>query len=218
MPREDRLRSAVPPGVRRSEREGPSDLPSLPHDFFARPAERVAKELLGCLIVSEIEGTRCVSEIVETEAYVGPDDEASHAHRRIGITARNQVMYGPPGVAYVYRIYGIHFCLNAVTDSDGFPAAVLIRAARPVSGITEMRRRRSGRSDRELLRGPGKLCQALGIDLSLNHHPLQAPPLRIAPGSAVDHAAIAAGPRIGVTRSVEEPLRFWIRDSPWISK
>jgi DNA-3-methyladenine glycosylase len=218
MSREDSLRSAAPPGVRRSEREDASEMPPLPPGFFARPAERVAKELLGCLIVSEIDAVRCVSEIVETEAYVGPDDEASHAHRRFGVTARNQVMYGPPGLAYVYRIYGIHFCLNAVTDSDGFPAAVLIRAARPIAGIAEMRRRRSGRADRELLRGPGKLCQALGIDLALNHHSLQAPPLWMAEGPVVDPSAIAAGPRIGVTRSAEAPLRFWIRDSVWASR
>ncbi|CAN5678113.1 DNA-3-methyladenine glycosylase [soil metagenome] len=218
MSREDSARSAAPQGVRRSVREGASDVPPIPLDFFARPAELVAKELLGCLIVSAIDGARCVSEIVETEAYVGPDDEASHAHRRFGITPRNQVMYGPPGLAYIYRIYGIHFCLNAVTDGDGFPAAVLIRAARPIDGIADMRRRRAGRSDRELLSGPGKLCQALGIDLSLNRHSLQSPPLWMERGSAVHHSTIATGPRIGITRSAEAPLRFWIRDNVWVSR
>jgi DNA-3-methyladenine glycosylase len=218
MSREESRRSAAPPGVRRSEREDVSNIPPLPLEFFARPAERVAKDLLGCLIVSEIDAVRCVSEIVETEAYVGPDDEASHAHRRYGVTPRNQVMYGPPGIAYVYRIYGIHFCLNAVTDSDGFPAAVLIRAARPIAGMAEMRRRRADRVDRELLRGPGKLCQALGIDLSLNRHSLQTPPLWIAQGADVDPSTVAMGPRIGVTRSAEAPLRFWIRGSQWVSR
>jgi DNA-3-methyladenine glycosylase len=189
----------------------------LPSAFYDRPAEMVARELLGALLESEVDGQRCLAEIVETEAYTGPDDEASHAHIRFGVTPRNAVMYGPPGRAYIYRIYGIHWCLNAVTGADGFPAAVLIRAARPVNGIETMRLRRPGRTDRELLRGPGNLVRGFGLDGTLNNHPLTAPPLRLIPGSDVP-AEIVAGPRIGISRAVEAPLRFWIRGSPWVSR
>jgi DNA-3-methyladenine glycosylase len=158
-----------------------------------------------------------VGEIVETEAYTGPEDEASHAHARVGRTPRNAVMFGPPGVAYVYRSYGIHWCLNAVTDSPGFPAAVLIRALRPLEGLGAMRERRPGRTEVELMRGPGKLCSALGVDGALNGAPLDAPPLWLEAGDPVPEAAVARGPRVGISRAVEAPLRFWIRGSVWVS-
>ena len=112
-------------------------------EFYARPAESVARDLLGMVLVSTIGGSEVRGRIVETEAYVGPHDDASHAAARIGRTARNEAMYGEPGVAYVYRIYGVHWCLNAVTDVADFPAAVLIRALEPIRGISLMRRRRS---------------------------------------------------------------------------
>jgi DNA-3-methyladenine glycosylase len=190
----------------------------LSAEFYDRPAEAVARELLGALLESEIDGERCLAEVVETEAYTGPDDEASHAHIRFGITRRNAVMYGPPGRAYIYRIYGIHWCLNAVTGADGFPAAVLIRAARPLDGIGAMRRRRPGRPDRELLRGPGNLVRGLGLDGMLNNHPLTEAPLRLFRGQAIDASAVAVGPRIGISRAVDAPLRFWLRGSPWVSR
>lgn len=190
---------------------------ALRPSFYVRPAELVARELLGARIVVEGEDGPCIAEIVETEAYVGPDDGASHAHERFGITPRNAVMYGPPGRAYVYRIYGIHWCLNAVTGEEGFPAAVLIRAARPLAGLAAMRRRRPGRADRDLLRGPGNLTRALGLDGRWNRHPLDRPPLRLCAGVPVPADRIAAGPRIGVTRATDWPLRFWIADSPWVS-
>ena len=189
----------------------------LPHEFYARPAEQVARDLLGCRIVREIAGERCVAEIVETEAYVGPHDEASHAAERFGRTARNDVMFRRPGLAYVYRIYGVHWCLNAVTDEEDFPAAVLIRAAAPLEGLHVMRDLRPGRQDVELLRGPGNLCRGLGLDGTLNGHDLTQPPLAIELG--VDHpdSMVYRGPRIGISRAVDHPLRFWVRDSPAVS-
>lgn len=185
--------------------------------FYDRPAEVVARELLGARLISEVGGARVTGEIVETEAYTGPEDEASHAHERIGRTARNAAMFGGPGAAYVYRIYGMHWCLNAVTGPEEFPAAVLIRALRPLEGIEVARARRPGRTDRELMRGPGKLAAALAVDGALNHHPLDLPPLWIEPGTPVPDAAVARGPRIGISRAVEMPLRFWVRGSGWVS-
>lgn len=160
---------------------------------------------------------RCTGEIVETEAYVGPHDEASHAHERIGRTARNAPMFGPPGIAYVYLIYGMHSCLNAVTGGEDYPAAVLIRAARPLEGVDAMRERRRGRTERELLRGPGNLCRALGVDRALNGHPLDEPPLWIEPGRPVPDEEVAIGPRVGISRAVDWPLRFSLRGSPFVT-
>jgi DNA-3-methyladenine glycosylase len=126
-------------------------------------------------------------------------------------------MFGRPGIAYVYRSYGIHWCLNAVTGAQDFPAAVLIRALRPLEGLDAMRERRPGRTDLELMRGPGKLCSALGVDGALNGAPLDAPPLWLEAGDPVAEAAVARGPRVGISRAVEAPLRFWIRGSVWVS-
>lgn len=202
--------SAAPPGVRRSPHV-------LPPEFYARPAADVARDLLGMHVVSAIGGAACAGEIVEVEAYVGPHDEASHAHERVGRTARNAAMFAHPGVAYVYRIYGIHWCLNAVTDVEHFPAAVLVRALRPVSGLEAARARRAGRPDRDLMRGPGNLCRALGITGEQDRHPLQHPPLTIQAGVPVPDVDVVAGPRIGITRAADWPLRFWVRDSPFVS-
>jgi len=208
--------SAAPGGIR-ARRSSVVPVRALPHSFYHRPAEIVARELLGARLVSEVGGVRCVGEIVETEAYFGPEDEASHAHERIGRTARNAAMFEAPGVAYVYRIYGMHWCLNAVTGPEGFPAAVLIRALRPLEGIEVARARRVGRPDRELMRGPGKLAAALGVDGSLNRHPLDRAPLWIEAGPPLPDAAVARGPRIGISRAVHLPLRFWVRGSEWVS-
>jgi DNA-3-methyladenine glycosylase len=208
--------SAAPARVRRSAHE--SGTPTLPAEFYARPAEEVAIDLLGCILVSEIDGEWCTAEIVETEAYVGPDDEASHAHRRFGVTPRNEVMFGSPGRAYVYRSYGIHACLNAVTGPEGHPAAVLIRAARPLEGIETIRRRRPGRRDHELLRGPGNLCRGLGVDLELNRRPLQEAPLRITERLDASNIEFVSGPRVGISRAVDLPLRFRVAGSRWVSR
>ncbi|HEY0025919.1 MAG TPA: DNA-3-methyladenine glycosylase [Longimicrobium sp.] len=204
-----------PVRARRSPHVEPAPLPA---SFCDRPAEIVARELLGALLVSEVGGERCVCEIVETEAYIGPEDEASHAAARFGRTARNDAMFGPAGTAYVYLIYGVHWCLNVVTGAEGFGAAVLLRAARPVEGIEAMRARRPGRPDRDLLRGPGNLARALGVDAALNRHPMDAPPLWIAPGRTVPDAEVAVGPRIGITRAADWPLRFWVAGDPHVSK
>jgi DNA-3-methyladenine glycosylase len=192
----------------------------LPPEFCARPAETVARELLGARLVSEVDGKRVAGEIVETEAYVGPHDAASHAWEKFGRTQRNDAMFGPPGTAYVYLIYGFHWCINVVTDAEGFPAAVLLRAARPVEGIETARERRPGRPDRELMRGPGNLARALGVTGAENYHPLDRPPLWLAAGRAVPGGEVATGPRIGIAahRHADRPLRFWLRGSEWVSK
>jgi DNA-3-methyladenine glycosylase len=189
----------------------------LPAAFYARPAEDVARELLGSVLISEVGGMRVAAEIVETEAYLGPHDEASHAAERFGRTARNDPMFGPAGLAYVYLIYGVHWCLNVVTGNEGLGAAVLIRAARTVEGIEHARERRPGRPDQELMRGPGNLARALGVDRALNYHPMDQPPLWIARGRSIDDAEVAVGPRIGISRAADWPLRFWLRGDPHVS-
>ena len=193
----------------------------LPGRFFARDTVVLARALLGQLLVSEVGGRRCLARIVETEAYVGPDDPACHAAgwRR---TARTRVMYGPPGVAYVYFTYGMHWCLNVVTGPVGWPAAVLVRAAEPLEGLATMRRRRGGEGgavpDRALASGPARLTEALGIDRRMNGHPLREAPLWIAAGERVPPRRIVVGPRIGIHVAVDWPLRFHVRDDPYVSR
>jgi len=191
----------------------------LERSFYDRDTVRVAQDLLGCYLVREWEGTLLVGRIVETEAYVGLHDRASHAS--VGKTDRNAVMFGPPGHAYVYLIYGVHHCLNVVTEAPDFPAAVLIRALEPISGVDVMRRLRNNRPIRELTNGPGKLCQAMAIDRRLNGHDLcRGETLWIAPGEAVAEEAIARGPRVGVRgdqHALKVPWRFAIREHPFVS-
>ena len=192
----------------------------LPQRFFARDTVVLARALLGQLLVSEVGGRRCLVRIVETEAYVGPEDPACHAAgwRR---TARTGVMYGPPGVAYVYFTYGMHWCLNVVTGPVGWPAAVLVRAAEPLEGLATMRRRRGGEGgavpDRALASGPARLTEALGIDRRMNGHPLREAPLWIAAGARVPPRRIAVGPRVGIRVATDWPLRFHVRDDPFVS-
>ncbi|HEX7118108.1 MAG TPA: DNA-3-methyladenine glycosylase [Longimicrobiales bacterium] len=191
----------------------------LPRRFFDRPAEEVARDLLGAVLVSTTEGVATAGRIVETEAYVGPHDPASHAAERVGRTARNAAMYGPPGTAYVYRIYGLHWCLNVVTGAEEYPAAVLIRAIEPTEGVEHMRHRRGElRSERMLTNGPGKVAQAMGITGRENGHPLDRPPLVIHEGEPVDDGDVAVGPRIGITRAADWPLRFHVRGNAWVSR
>lgn len=205
-----------------------SDYKPLGATFFARPAEEVARELLGTWLVSTVGGIRVAGRVVETEAYLGPDDPASHAAARIGRTRRNRSMFGPAGTAYVYRIYGLHWCLNAVTDEPEFPAAVLMRAIQPVEGEAIMRRRRSEAGGRiksagDIAGGPARLAQALAIDSALDGHPLDRPPLAFVhphgePFCRVGDEDVERGPRIGVTRARDWPLRFWIRGNPHVSR
>jgi len=193
----------------------------LERAFYERPTIHVARELLGQTLVRFWKGKRFAGRIVETEAYIGEADTACHASR--GLTARNAVMFGPPGHAYVYFTYGMHWMLNVVTEREGFPAAVLIRAVEPIEGIEAIRRRRRGRSDRELTSGPARLCTAFAIDRTLNGADLvDGPDLMIEPGpmSAVD--AIASGPRVGIDYAAPEdrdaPWRFWIGGNRWVSR
>jgi len=191
----------------------------LPVSFFDRDAEEVARDLLGVVLESTHDGRTTLGRIVETEAYLGPHDAASHAAARIGRTKRNAPMFGPPGTAYVYLIYGLHWCFNVVTGPVGYPAAVLIRAVEPISGLEVMRERRgAGVADRDLARGPGRLARAFRITGELNGHPLQEPPLRLLAGVPVAADRVAVGPRIGVTGAVDWPLRFYLADSPWVSR
>ncbi len=197
-----------------------ADWPPLSRAFFAQDTVSVAKALLGCYLVREYAGTLLVGRIIETEAYVGPDDLASHA--AVGRTPRNAVMFGPPGHAYVYLIYGMHHCLNVVTEREGYPAAVLIRAIEPVHGLDLMRRHRGGRSFRDLTNGPGKVCQALAIDRGLNGHDLcVGHALWIAAGESPPPEAITAGPRVGVRgddRARTVPWRFALYGHPGVSR
>jgi DNA-3-methyladenine glycosylase len=195
-------------------------VPTLEAAFYARSAREVARALVGTVLRSDIDGETVTGRIVETEAYIGPHDPASHAAERHGRTARNASMFGPPGIAYVYRSYGVHWCLNVVTDRLDFPAAVLIRAVEPLQGLDVMARRR-GTGRRDLTRGPGRLTQAFGITGELDGHPLDRPPLTLHPAPAADDGDdldIGVGPRVGITRAADWPLRFWLRDSMWVSR
>lgn len=207
----------------------------LGRDFFARDTLTVARELLAQRLVRVLDGERLAGRIVEVEAYVGEEDRACHA--RSGRTERNASMYGPPGHAYVYFVYGMHHCLNVVTEREGFPAAVLVRALEPLEGIEAMRSRRwperghvvsvvegrGGRADVELLGGPARLCQALGIDRRFDGVDLCAPGahLFVERAAAVPDEAVAAGPRVGVRgdgAALVAPWRFYLRDSRYVSR
>jgi DNA-3-methyladenine glycosylase len=190
--------------------EAPSPVP-----FCARPAEELARNLLGAFLVSEMEGVTTVGRIVETEAYVGPHDPACHAARRIGRTRRNRSMFGPPGRAYVYFIYGMHWCFNVVSGERGDPQAVLVRAVEPLVGREGMARRR-GRS-RDLTNGPARLCQALGIAGELDGHDLSRPPLRLIPPSGPPTEEVGVSGRIGIREARDWPLRFYLRDHGCVS-
>lgn len=181
---------------------------TLPPAFFARPVDAVAHDLIGAVLTVDGTGGR----IVETEAYdVG--DAASHSFR--GRTARNAAMFGPVGHAYVYRIYGLHWCLNLVAGTRP-GGAVLIRALEPMLGRELMRRRRGGSDDRGLCSGPGRLCQALDVDRRLDGLALNAAPFALA--AAPGRARVLTGPRIGITRAVDLARRFGEAESPWLSR
>jgi DNA-3-methyladenine glycosylase len=185
-------------------------LPSkIRRGFFDRSVHAVAPELIGAtLLVNGVGGV-----IVEVEAY-HHTDPAAHSYR--GPTERNGIMFGPPGFAYVYRSYGIHWCLNFVCEAEGSASAVLIRALEPTAGLAAMRRRRGLPDERALCSGPGKLCQALGVTLKHNGLPTDRAPfdLRARP----EKPAIVAGPRIGITKAVDEPWRYGLKGSKFLSK
>jgi DNA-3-methyladenine glycosylase len=179
----------------------------LPRVFYERDATTVARGLLGQRLVRMLDDQRVSGLICETEAYAGADDQASHAYRR---TPRSAIMYGPPGYAYIYFIYGMHFCLNAVTEADGQPGAVLIRAIVPDEGVAIMCGRRGRRRDRGLTDGPGKLCQALGIARAQNGIDLTASAeLFVEADVAVADEHIEITPRIGVRGDEIARGRLW---------
>ena len=187
----------------------------LPRSFYARPARIVARDLLGRVLVSESPEGRTSGTIVETEAYTGPEDPACHAAVRIGRTRRNDPLYGAPGTAYIHLNYGVHWCLNAVTDREGHPAAVLIRALEPLEGIGIMRVRR-GRD--EFTNGPARLTQALGIGPQHQRHFLDDPPLWIGDGDPVAEEQVIKAPRVGISRAVSWELRYYVKDNAWVSR
>jgi DNA-3-methyladenine glycosylase len=190
--------------------EKPSTEP-LGVGFFDRSVHLVARELIGCRLFYE----GCGGVIVETESY-DRGDPACHAY--VGLTPRTEVLFGPPGRAYVYLSYGIHALLNAVAEPEGEAAAVLIRAIEPTTGLDAMRKRRGPRPDRDLCSGPGKLTEALGIGLSENRADLARDPFLLLPPDKDWASEIVTGPRIGITKATERPWRFCVADNPNISK
>jgi DNA-3-methyladenine glycosylase len=190
----------------------------LPRSFYARPTLVVAAELLGKVLVHRTRAGVAAGMIVETEAYIGEDDPACHAAP--GPTVRNAPLYGPPGIAYVYLNYGMHYLVNAVTEAEGSPAAVLIRALQPIDGIDLMAKRRAAArrpiKEADLCRGPGNLTQALGITLRANRLDLTSSQL------SVEDRGLTTGPaswgsRIGIRKAADRPWRCWIAGHPSVS-
>lgn len=188
----------------------------LPVSFFDRPADVVARELLGALVVSRAGGALTSGRIVETEAYLGYRDPASHGylHRR---NERNAALFGPPGSWYVYLSYGIHWCANLVCEVEGTASAVLLRALEPVEGVRTMRRRRGGVDDRDLCSGPGKLCQALGITRGLDGRMMPGAEVVVLPSTVALPVEVEVTPRIGITKAADWPLRFFVAGSSHVS-
>jgi DNA-3-methyladenine glycosylase len=189
----------------------PTAAPGLGAAFYERPVLEVARDLLGCVV----EHAGAAGVIVETEAY-HESEAACHAH--VGLTPRTRTLFGPPGRAYVYRSYGIHALLNAVSEPEGSGAAVLIRALQPVDGLDAMRRRRGLQRDADLCSGPGKLTQALGVGLEHNESDLADGAVRILPRPDGFAAHVVASPRIGITKAVELPWRFTMAGDRWMSR
>jgi DNA-3-methyladenine glycosylase len=189
----------------------------LPRGFFDRAAEEVAPDLLGRSLVRSSPDGSVVLRITEVEAYAGERDPASHAFR--GRTQRTAVMFGPPGHAYVYFTYGMHFCVNLVCLGEGAAAAVLLRAGEVESGRELALRRRPRSRDRDLARGPARLCQALAIDRELNGADVCDPagPLRVHGGTPAPSDRVRSGPRTGVNGAKDVPWRFWLDGEPSVS-
>jgi DNA-3-methyladenine glycosylase len=189
---------------------------TLPVSFFDRPADIVARELLGALVVSRAGAVLTSARIVETEAYLGYRDPASHGylHRR---NERNAALFGPPGSWYVYLSYGIHWCANLVCEAEGTASAVLLRALEPVEGIARMRERRGRMDDRDLCSGPGKLCQALGVTRELDGSMMPRSEVVVLPPTVSLPVEVAVTPRIGITKAADWPLRFLVAGNPHVS-
>ena len=183
----------------------------LQQSFFDRSVHEVARDLIGCRLYYE----GCGGVVVETESYER-DDPACHAYA--GLTARTEVLFGPPGRAYVYLSYGIHALLNTVAEPDGEAAAVLVRALEPTAGLKAMRMRRGVKADRDLCSGPGKLTEALGIGLEANGADLGRGPFLLLAREGCWDGEIVTGPRIGITKAVERPWRFCLAGNPNVSR
>jgi DNA-3-methyladenine glycosylase len=183
----------------------------LTADFFDRSVHLAARELIGCRLFFK----GCGGVIVETESYER-DDPACHAY--VGLTDRTEVLFGPPGRAYVYLSYGIHSLLNFVAEPEGEAAAVLIRALEPTAGLEAMRARRGDRPDRDLCSGPGKLTEALGIDLSQNGADLGRGPFLLLRRETGWKGRVATGRRVGISKAVERPWRFGLAGNPHVSR
>jgi DNA-3-methyladenine glycosylase len=181
----------------------------LKRSFFGRSVHEVAPHLIGATLL--VEGVGGI--IVEVEAY-HHTDPAAHSFR--GPTPRNRVMFGPPGFSYVYRSYGIHWCLNFVCEEEGSASAVLIRALEPTHGLAAMRRRRGLDDERALCSGPGKLCEALGVTIAHSELPLDRPPIAL--HARIGKPDIVAGVRIGITKAVDLPWRYGLKGSKFLSK
>jgi DNA-3-methyladenine glycosylase len=195
--------------------------PTLPRSFYLDPPETVARRLLGKVLVRRYQGRRLAGRIVEIEAYLGLDDPAAHTF--IGKTRRNAVLFGPPGFAYVYFIYGMHYCLNISCEPEGQPGGVLLRAIEPLEGLRTMARLR-GLSDhahsRLLTSGPGRLCQALAIDRS-GHNGIDMTSRRSelwVEDDGYPTAKIDAGPRVGIRKAADRLLRFTIAGNRFVSR
>jgi DNA-3-methyladenine glycosylase len=188
----------------------------LPASFYDRPTELVSRELLGAVLECTTPDGITRGRIVETEAYLGPDDPACHAVA--GLTPRTEHLFGPPGISYVYLIYGMYWCFNAVTRERGHGSAVLVRAVSPTEGLDLMHARRPrAKRERDLTNGPGKLCLAMGIVGSMSGASLASGAVRIRAGSGVPDADVEVTPRIGITRAAEWPLRYLVRNDPFVS-
>ena len=199
------------PRARRSRLGAP-----LSFAFYDRPTELVSRELLGAVLECTTADGVTRGVIVETEAYLGPHDPACHAVA--GLTARTEHLFGPPGRSYVYLIYGMYWCFNAVTRERGHGSAVLVRAVSPTDGLELMRRRRPKvKRDRDLTNGPGKLCLAMGIVGAMSGSSLRTGPIVIRHGSPVPDADVVVTPRIGITQAAAWPLRYFVRDDPYVS-
>lgn len=190
---------------------------ALPREFYERETEIVAREMLGTVLECETDEGIASGIIVETEAYLGEHDLACHA--AAGRTARTEALYGPPGTSYVYFIYGMYWCFNAVTRTEGMPSAVLVRALEPLDGIALMHKRRPRvKSEIDLTSGPGKLCTALGITGSMSAKNLLRKPLLIREGEPVADDRVELTTRIGITKSADWPLRWIVRGNRFVSR
>ncbi len=189
----------------------------LETEFYARPTLALARALLGKTLVHRLDGEELKARIVEVEAYHQRGDAASHSFR--GPSKRNAVMFGPPGHLYVYFIYGMHYCMNVVTEPAGTGAAVLIRALEPIAGLAGMRARRGAAvQDGQLTNGPAKCCRALGIGMESNGLSLLGTDLFLQEGPPVADEMVQISERIGISKSKDLPWRFYVRDNPFVSK